>query len=275
MLSHTRKSLSFQCLQGRCKNVLKAILDSNFNCPSQHNRTSKVFSNISANKYEAISKVVFETEHIYPKPRSILIVKMALPLHEVSVTFLASELSLLGVMKKLNGRRQVQHVALGECALSQDEDILSEKFKLEVVSNTEADLVIKLKVDEGGDYERPGPNSDAYKLLVATKFNHDSMTLVPSAECHLPLNDFTYLMDVSAPSTSVIVTGHTWCNISTVHFQIWTLFPSIDMDNTNDMMKRGLARMRDRLATLLQASDPQFDVSLITQHDPTFPIKLN
>lgn len=42
MLSHTRKSLSFQCLQGRCKNVLKAILDSNFNCPSQHNRTSKV-----------------------------------------------------------------------------------------------------------------------------------------------------------------------------------------------------------------------------------------
>lgn len=183
---------------------------------------------------------------------------MALPLHEVGITFLALELSLLGgipfderlvtvivdtnrrrntlnsrsiytpdlsvsfkVMKKLNGRRQVRHVTLGECALSQDEDVLREKFKLEVASNAEADLVVKLKVDEGGDYERPGPNLDAYKLLVATKFNHDSMTLVPSAECHLPLDDFTYLMDVSAPSTSVIVAGHTWCNISAVRFQIW------------------------------------------------------
>lgn len=47
------------------------------------------------------------------------------------------------------------------------------------------------------------------------------------------------------------------------------------MDNVNNMMKRGLVRMRDRLVTLLQASDSQFDVSCIRQHDPMFPIKLD
>ncbi|KAG1774501.1 hypothetical protein EV702DRAFT_1200311 [Suillus placidus] len=287
------------------------------------------FSDISADEYEAISKLVFETEHIYPKPRltfisdrSLLIAKMALPLHEVGVTFLASELSLIGgvpfdkrlvtVIVDTNRRRntpnsrsvymldfsvsfKVMRKLDGECALSQDEDVLHEKFKFEVASNTEVDLVVKLKVDEGDDYESPEPTSDAYKLLVAPKFNQDSKTLVPSAESHLPLDEFTFLMDTSAPSTSVVVAGHTWCNINAAHFQIWvrgntpidvnvddgpdvahgTLFPEIDMDNVNNMMRRGLARMRDHLADLLQALDPQSDVSLIRQHDPLFPINLD
>ncbi|KAG2046050.1 hypothetical protein BDR06DRAFT_977769 [Suillus hirtellus] len=161
---------------------------------------------------------------------------MALLLHKVSVIFLASELSLLG-----------------------DKDVLCEKFKLEVVSNTEADLDIKLKVNEGGDYERLGPNLDAYKLLVTTKFNHDSMTLILLAKCHLLLDDFTYLMDVSAPSTSVVVTGHTWCSISAVHCQIWVqgVIPiDVNIDDGPNVVH-------------------EFDISLIMQHNPTFPIKLN
>jgi hypothetical protein len=183
---------------------------------------------------------------------------MALPLHEVGITFLVSELSLIGgvpfdkrlvtvivdtnrrrntpnsrsiytpdfsvsfkVMKKLDSRRQVRHVALGECALSQDEDVLHDKFEVEVASNTEVDLVVKLKVDEGDGYESPEPTSDAYKILVAPKFNQDSKTLVPSAESHLPLDEFTFLMDTSAPSTSIVVAGHRWCSINAVRFQIW------------------------------------------------------
>lgn len=189
--------------------------------------------------------------------KSLLIVEMALPLHEIGITFIGSELSLMGgipfdrrlinvivdtncrrntpnsrsiytpdfsvsfkVMRKLNGRRLVQHVALGECALSQDEEDLHEKFKFEVASNPEVELVVKLKVDDGG-YESPARTSDAYKLLVAPKFNKDSHTLVPSAKSHLPLHDFTYLMDPSAHPTSVVVAGHTWCSISAVRYQIW------------------------------------------------------
>jgi hypothetical protein len=183
---------------------------------------------------------------------------MALPLHEVGITFLAKELALVGgvpldenlvtvivdtnrrrntpdsnsiytpdfsvsfkAMRKLNGRRYVRHVALGESALSQDEDALHEKFELEVASNTDLDVVIKLKVDEDDGYEAPKRTSDAYKLLVAPKINQDSKTLVPSAKSHLPLDDFTFLMDASAPFASVVVAGHTWCKISAVRFQIW------------------------------------------------------
>jgi hypothetical protein len=47
------------------------------------------------------------------------------------------------------------------------------------------------------------------------------------------------------------------------------------MDNVDNMMRRGLARMRDCLADLLQALDPRFDASLIRQHDPMFPINLD
>ncbi|KAG2738952.1 hypothetical protein P692DRAFT_20655375, partial [Suillus brevipes Sb2] len=93
----------------------------------------------------------------------------------------------------------------------------------------------------------------------------------------------------------VVVAGHTWCKISAVRFQIWvrgedpidvnvddgpdvafgTLFPDIEMDDVNDVMKRGLVMMRDRLAALLQSLDPQFDVNPIMQHNPIFPLKLN
>jgi hypothetical protein len=47
------------------------------------------------------------------------------------------------------------------------------------------------------------------------------------------------------------------------------------MDDVNDVMKRGLVMMRDRLAALLQSLDPQFDVNPIMQHNPIFPLKLN
>jgi hypothetical protein len=90
----------------------------------------------------------------------------------------------------------------------QDEDVLHDKFEVEVASNTEVDLVVKLKVDKGDDYESPEPTSDAYKILVAPKFNQDSKILVSSAESHLPLDEFTFLMDTSAPSTSIIVAGY-------------------------------------------------------------------
>ncbi|KAG0697282.1 hypothetical protein DFH29DRAFT_878817 [Suillus ampliporus] len=305
---------------GRCKNVLKFILDSNFNCPSQLSSSSRMLSDISADEYEAISKLVFESKRIYPKPRltflsdkSLLIAEMALPLHEVGVTFLGSELSLMGgipfdkclvtvivdtncrLMKKLDGRRQVRHVALGECALSQNADDLHKKFEFEVASNPEVELVVKLKVDEGNGYESPDPTSDAYKLLVSPKFNQDSKTLIPSAESHLSLDDFTYLMDTSAPSSSVVVAGHTWCNINAVHFQVWvrgntpididvddgpdvahgTLFPDINMENVDNMIKRGLGRMCDRLAALLEVLDPQFDASPIRQHELMFPVALH
>ncbi|KAG1775833.1 hypothetical protein EV702DRAFT_1046712 [Suillus placidus] len=282
----TKRLISTNCnliSSGRCKNVLKAILDSNFNRPGQFNSTSRQFRNWFS-----------RPEHIYPKPRltfisdrSLLIAEMALPLHEVGVTFLASELSLIGgvpfdkrlitVIVDTNRRRntpnsrsvytldfsvsfKVMRKLDGECALSQDEDVLHEKFEFEVASNTE-----------------------------------DSKTLVPSAESRLPLDEFTFLMDMSAPSTSVIVAGHTWCNINAARFHIWvrgntpidvnvddgpdvahgTLFPEIDMDNVNNMMRRGLARMHDHLADLLQVLDPQSNVSLIRQHDPLFPINLD
>lgn len=182
---------------------------------------------------------------------------MALPLHEISITFLGTELSRMGgipinerlvtlivdtnckhntlnsrsvytpdfslsfkMMRKVDGRRKIRHVALGEVALSQDEGNLHNKFKLEVASNPEAELVVKLKVDEGG-YESPEPTSEAYRLLVAPKINKDTKTLVPSAESHLTLEDFTYLMDASAPPQSVVVAGHTWCSINAVRYQVW------------------------------------------------------
>jgi hypothetical protein len=189
--------------------------------------------------------------------KSLLIVEMALPLHEVGISFLGAELVLMGgipinerlvtimldtncthntlnsrsvftpdfslsfkIMNKVNGRRKIGHVALGEVALSQDEGDLHEKFKLEVASNPEAELVVKLKVDEGG-YASPNPTSDAYRLLVAPKFNKDTKALVPSAESHLTLEDFTSLMDTSAPRNSIVVAGHTWCSISAARFQVW------------------------------------------------------
>ncbi|KAG0691997.1 hypothetical protein DFH29DRAFT_1009632 [Suillus ampliporus] len=291
------------------------------------------FSDISADEYEAISKLVLRASAYTPnQDKSLLIAEMALPLHEVGVTFLGSELSLMGgvpfdkrlitvivdtncrrntpnsrsiytpdfsvsfkVMKKLDGRRQVRHVALGECALSQDVVDLHKKFKFEVASNPEVELVVKLKVDEGNGYKSLDPTSDAYKLLVSPKFNQDSKTLVASAESHLSLGDFTYLMDTSAPSSSVVVAGHTWCNINAVHFQVWvrgntpididvddgpdvahgTLFPDVDMENIDNMIKRGLGRMCDRLAALLEVLDPQFDASPIRQHDLMFPVALH
>ncbi|KAG1761108.1 hypothetical protein EDD22DRAFT_954348 [Suillus occidentalis] len=323
---------------GRCKDILTFILDSSSNHPGQLS-SSRTFSDISADEYEAIAKLVFETKGtVYPKPRltfiqekSLLIVEMALPLHEIGITFLGSELALMGgipfdkrlvnvivdtncrrntpnsrsiftpdfsvsfkVMRKLDGRRLVQHVALGECALSQDEEDLDEKFRFEVASNPDVELVVKLKVDDGG-YESPAPTSEAYKLLVAPKFNKDSHTLIPSAKSHLPLDDFTYLMDPSAHPASVVVAGHTWCSISAVRYQIWvrgenpididvnegpdvahgTLFPDIDMDSVDNMIKRGLSRMRSRLAALFQELDPQFDISPITQHNIIFPVSLD
>jgi hypothetical protein len=182
---------------------------------------------------------------------------MALPLHEIGITFLGKELAHMGgipidqslvtiivdtnckhntlasssaytpdfsmsykMMKRIDGRRKIRHVGLGEAALSQDEGNLNEKFHLEVASNPEVELVVKLKVDDGG-YESPEPTSDAYKLLVAPKFNKDSKTLVPSARSHLTFEDFTYLMDESAPPHSVVVAGHTWCTISAVRYQVW------------------------------------------------------
>ncbi|KAG1750613.1 uncharacterized protein EDB91DRAFT_1078623 [Suillus paluster] len=245
----------------------------------------------------------FETnKRIYPKPRltflsekSLLIVKMALPLHEIGITFLGSELSLMGGVPFDKCLITVIVDTNCECALSQDKDNLHEKFKFEVTSNPEVELVVKLKVDNGGGYQSPEPTSDTYKILVAPKFNMDSKTLVPSAESHLSLDDFTHLMDTSAPPSSVIVTGHTWCCINAVRYQIWvrgntlididvddgpnvahgTLFPQIDMDNVNNMIKRGLSRMRDQLAALFQVLVPQFDTSPIMQHNITFPVSLD
>ncbi|KAG1809596.1 uncharacterized protein BJ212DRAFT_1302443 [Suillus subaureus] len=73
--------------------------DTNFNHLSS---SSRMFSDISSDKYKAVLKLVFETKHIYPTPRfmfiedkSLLIVGMALPLHEIDITFLVSELSLM------------------------------------------------------------------------------------------------------------------------------------------------------------------------------------
>ncbi|KAG0699178.1 hypothetical protein DFH29DRAFT_877485 [Suillus ampliporus] len=225
---------------------------------------------------------------------------MALPLHEVGVTFLGSELSLMSgipfdkrlitVIVDTNCRHntpnsrsiytpdfsvlfKVMKKLDGECALSQNADNLHKKFEFEVASNPEVELVVKLKVDEGNGYESLDPTSNAYELLVSPKFNQDSKTLVPLAESHLSLDDFTYLMDTSAPSSSVVVAGHMWCNINAVHFQ--TLFPDIDMENVDNMIKRGLGRMCDRLAALLEVLDPQFDASPIRQHELMFPVALH
>lgn len=47
------------------------------------------------------------------------------------------------------------------------------------------------------------------------------------------------------------------------------------MDNVDIMIKRGLIRMRNRLAALFRELDPQFDTSPIMQQDIIFPVSLD
>ncbi|KAG2745124.1 hypothetical protein P692DRAFT_20697346, partial [Suillus brevipes Sb2] len=92
----------------------------------------------------------------------------------------------------------------------------------------------------------------------------------------------------------IVVAGHTWCSISAARFQVWvrgdtpididvndgpdvaygTLFPDLDMNDVNALIKRSLSRMRDSIVLCLQESDPQFDTSPMLQHDIRFPFKL-
>ncbi|KAG1769735.1 hypothetical protein EV702DRAFT_1202765 [Suillus placidus] len=257
---------------------------------------------------------------------------MAYPLHEVGFQFLGPELSAMGgiplkkrlvtisvdyncmhndlgsiytpdlavsfkLMKKLeDGSRPLPRSVMGETALSQDEEELDDKFKFEVASNPDLDMVIKLVIEESTDYRSPASvTSEAFQSLLAPIFAQEAskLTYPQLITQYLSASTFTQMMDPLAVP-SIVVAGHTWCSIKTVRFHVWvrgnhaidldakdgdhvahgTLFPKIDMGGVDAMIARGISRMRDRLASLCEQLDPHFDASPMRQSNIVFPLEL-
>lgn len=139
-------------------------------------------------------------------------VEMNLPLKSRSGDFNAIPDIAILLARQSGLRLNSEIVFLGECAFSQNEEILLKKLQLEVDAHPEITVVVMIIITEASAYHSPKNNSLAYQ------------TFRRHPECST-LQEFLGMMEATDNDSEwlgpVTVAGHAWCRISNIDYYVW------------------------------------------------------
>ncbi|KAG2138175.1 hypothetical protein BD769DRAFT_1663740 [Suillus cothurnatus] len=169
---------------------------------------------------------------------------------------------------------------LRESVFSEDKPHAVHKLKKIITAHPEIEVVVLALACKVQLYHKPEKGSPA-----SATFHKDSEPL--------PLDLF--ITECFPTGTSIMVTDHNWCHISSVEFFIWvrgddefvinidnedtkhmahgTLLPEINMDAVKVMLKWGVEKIQDSLVTFSKQLNPNIDTIELEKAAVTLPAR--
>jgi len=128
------------------------------------------------------------------------------------------------VVKTISDPPIVTIPVIGEVALSQSRKDLFQRLRDTVDAFPDVHMLIVAFIKERTTYRAPKPRSQAWRNLLSEEVARSEYTFISNR---------TGPRSLERP-TEIRVEGHSWCSISSVHFQVWVRGSGpIDIDTSD------------------------------------------
>jgi len=151
-------------------------------------------------------------------------------------------LVLMPLIRRGQGHKDFQVLALVECAFSQDEVALKEKLRKELATRPETVLVIMILINEHQDYRSPKEGSAAWNLFSQEEEcrDIDSFFCLEQSDTN-SIQSSSNLGEERFQLKPVVIAGHEWCHMMSVEYRVWVKDDATDIINIDkDKMTCGV-----------------------------------